>query len=395
MHLIKKYRSVFLTLVVASGLIAWIYINAPAPQQKAVQTKIPKVPYAQLVVSNQAIPIFSRGRVSASEIRQITSEVPGLVRQVSKQLNKGANVKKGDLLVQLDEQPFILDVAQKQADLDRTKLELVRIKAKAVVAQRGLKKNASEYARHIPQVRHANSQVAAAEAALAYAKNKLEKTAIKAPISGKVISLNITEGEFIKAVSSIAKIYGTQAVEVRLPLNDHQIDILGLNNTEGISLMSAATRPQVSLNSYQNKDHRWLGSIARTEGERDMNQLLYVIAQVSSETPFNTGRNPLLPGSFVEAKIEGEKVNHLKIIPRIAEQASNTVWVINENNQLHRKTIDVLYRGKEKIYIKTGLDVNDRVVTGSFHLMAEGLAVRPYLPETLLLTDKILASTSK
>jgi len=149
------------------------------------------------------------------------------------------------------------------------------------------------------------------------------------------------------------------------------------------------------LNSYQNKDHRWLGSVVRTEGERDMNQLLYVIAQVSSETPFNTDRKPLLPGSFVEAKIEGEKIKQLKIIPRSAEQASNTVWVIGENNQLHRKTIDVIYRGKEEVYIKSGLDVNDRVVTGSFHLMAEGLTVQPYLPEPLLLADQIVARANK
>jgi RND family efflux transporter MFP subunit len=394
MHFIKKNRTVFLTFVFAIGLIFCININAPEPQQKPIQITLSKVPYTPLIIRNQAIPIYSRGRVSASEVRQITSEVPGLVRQVSQYLNKGANVKKGDLLVQLDEEPYILEIAQKKADLDRAKLALVIAKAKAVVAQKGLKNNASEYARHIPQVRQASSQVAAAEAALAYAKKKLKKTTISAPINGTVISLNITEGEFIKATSSIAKIYGTQAVEVRLPLNDHQIDILGLNNTEDLSLTTTESKPLVRLNSYQNTDDRWLGRITRTEGERDLDQLLYVIAEVSSDLPFNAGRKILLPGSFVEAKIEGKKITSLKIIPRNAEQASNTIWVIDKDNQLQRKVVDIIYRGKKKVYIKSGLDVNDRVVIGSFHLMAEGLTVQPYLPLPPLMIDKALASVS-
>lgn len=377
MYYLKKYRLILFTVVFALGLIVWIFTNAPAPQEKPVYTKVPKVPYTTLVVRNQAIPIFSRGRVSASEIRQITNEVPGLVKKVSVQLKKGTTVKEGDLLIQLDEQPFILEIAQRQADLDRVKLELVKIKAKAVVAQRGLGKNASEYARHIPQVRHAKSQVAAAEAALSYAKKKLEKTSITAPINGKVVDLTITEGEYINATSSLAKIYGTQTVDVRLPLNDQQIEILGLANESELLYEGRAIGPQVTLRSYQNKESRWLGFISRTEGERDINQLIYVLAQVSSEAPFNSAQKPLLPGSFVEAEIEGKPVSNLQIIPRNAEQESNTVWVIDEDNRLRRKLVDVIYRGKKDAYLRSGLTKDDRVVTGSFHLMAEGLKVQP------------------
>src|SRR5690554_6148416 len=136
MHLIKKYRFIILTLLIASAAIAWIFINAPAPQEKPVSVKVPKVPYSLVVISDQPIPVFSRGRVSASEVRQITTEVPGLVKQVSEHLKKGATVKQHDLLIQLDEQPFILEVAQRQADLDRVKLELVRIEAQAKVAKK-------------------------------------------------------------------------------------------------------------------------------------------------------------------------------------------------------------------------------------------------------------------
>ncbi len=378
MNLIKNNRLTILTIISASVLISWIYFNAPKPQEKSLATKAPKISYSLLIERNQAIPVFTRGRVTAAEIRQITNEVPGLVTQVSENLKKGSNVKQGDLLIQLDEQPYILEIALKQADLDRVRLDFVRATAQATVAKNGLQNNATEYAQHIPQVRFASSQVAAAEAALSYAKKKLEKTKIVSPIDGKVVDLMITEGQFINATSSIAKIYGTQMVEVRLPLNDQQIDLLSLAGKINLN-SKGETLPKVVLSNYQSKDRRWQGVISRAEGERDNNQLVYAIAQVASDDPFNQQQKPLLPGSFVEAKIEGKPINNLQIIPRHAEQAANTVWVIDESNKLRRKIIEIIYRGKTETYVKAGLNKNDRIVTGSFALMAEGLAVQPHL----------------
>lgn len=378
MKSIKNNHLTILTIISASVLISWIYFNAPKPQEKSLTTKAPKISYSLLIERNQAIPVFTRGRVTAAEIRQITNEVPGLVTQVSENLKKGSNVKQGDLLIQLDEQPYILEVALKQADLDRVRLDFVRATAQATVAKNGLQNNATEYAQHIPQVRFASSQVAAAEAALSYAKKKLEKTKIVSPIDGKVVDLMITEGQFINATSSIAKIYGTQMVEVRLPLNDQQIDLLSLAGKINLN-SKGETLPKVVLSNYQSKDRRWQGVISRAEGERDNNQLVYAIAQVASDEPFNQQQKPLLPGSFVEAKIEGKPINNLQIIPRHAEQAANTVWIIDESNKLRRKIIEIIYRGKTETYVKAGLNKNDRIVTGSFALMAEGLTVQPYL----------------
>lgn len=389
MLLIKKHYKAALILMAASVLITWIFGNAPEPQKDIKKSKLPRVPFANVIINSQSVPIISRGRVSASQIRQITSEITGLVIHVSADLVKGALVKKGDLLIQLDQRSFILDIAQKQTALDQAKLQLLKTKAKARVAQKGVGKNASEYARHIPQLRHANSQVNAAQAALDYSTEQLNKTSIKAPIDGKIIDLHITEGQFIQATSAIAKIYGTEMVEVRLPLNDRQIDILGINYKQQNKFIGPSFNPRVTLNSYQDNNNSWNGYITRTEGERDNNQLLYVVAQVPSQSHFNPTQSALLPGSFIQARIQGKIIDDLVIIPRNAVQANNRVWIINPNNTLASKTVDILYRGKELIYISAGLNANERVATGSFHLMSEGLIVDPWtkdIPHPLTLT---------
>jgi RND family efflux transporter MFP subunit len=405
MHLLNKYHKAFLLFAIASGLIFWIVSNAPEPLKTPKITKLPKIPFVEVLLADQAIPVLSRGRVTASEIRQISSEIPGLVKHLSKNLMKGAWVKKNDLLIQLDEQPFILDIAQKQAQLDLTRLNLIKTKATAKVARKGLSEASSDYARHIPQLREANSRVDAAQAALNYAESQLKKTAIRAPIDGNIIELHITEGEYIPATFAIAKIYGTKMVEVRLPLNDRQIDILGIqhnqqqmtnSNASGESKSKAdefSANPKVTVSTYQDKSHHWYGHIARTEGERDSNQLLYVIAQVPSQNPLNPSRKPLLPGSFVEANIQGKTIQGLKIIPRNAEQENGKVWIINQDNLLVSNKVEVLYRGKEKLYLGAGLHEKDRVVTGAFHLMAEGIEVEPKAEVSSLIKQALAKDT--
>mgnify|MGYP000512297367 FL=1 len=116
MLLLKKIRSLLLVLLTATVCIASIYLNAPKPEQNKMLVTPPKIPYSSVGVTDLAIPIFSRGKVSASEVREVTNEVPGLVQYVSPDLHTGSNLKKNDILIQLDEQAFVMDMAQKQAE---------------------------------------------------------------------------------------------------------------------------------------------------------------------------------------------------------------------------------------------------------------------------------------
>jgi RND family efflux transporter MFP subunit len=348
----------------------------PKPEKSVEVNDVPSLTYTNVILQDQAIPVYSRGKVSAAHIRHITSEVPGLVEYKNPKLIRGAFVEQGELLIKLDQQPFILDIAEKQSTLDKAKLQLSETQAKARIAQKSAGKKSSEYARHIPQLTFAKSQVEAAKAALTYAKTQLEKTEIIAAISGKVIEDNINQGEYLQSTSAIGKLYGTDIVEVRLPLNDHQIDILGLKE---IDLLDSNNDKKVTVkvNSYHDSETVWHGHISRIEGERDNNQLLYVIAQIDNSHIDNQDNSPLLPGSFIEASIHGKTLKGLRILPRALIQADKQVWVINDDNRLERKEVNILYRGKELVYIQSGVNRHEKVVNTSFHQLISGLLVEP------------------
>lgn len=363
-------------LFIAAGSIYLLTDNKPIPEKSEIIVNIPVVPYTVARSAEISIPIFSRGKATPSQTRHITSEVPGLVTFVNAQLINGGLVQQDELLVQLDQQPFILDIAQNQSSLDQAKLHYFETKAKARVAKKGAGRNASDYALYVPQLRYANSQVEAARAALSYAQKQLEKTSIKAPISGKVILANIHTGEYLQASQELAKVYGTETVEIRLPLNDHQISLLGLQYSEQ-KTEELDVFPNVLIQNFQDNSITWHGTITRTEGERDKNQLLYVIATVNNSDSNNSATKPLLPGSFIQATITGNLQKDLHILPRESLQAENKLWTISTADRLSRRSVDVIYRGKDKIYITSGIKLGERIVTGSFSNLVDGLLVDP------------------
>ena len=294
---------------------------------------------------------------------------------IAPELKKGEIVNADQLLVQIDEQPLILDIAQKKAQLTQTKLRQEETEANARVARRQAGRNASDYARFVPQLAYANSQVEAAEAALQYAYDQLENTKISSPIEGKVVDVFINEGDLVQTGSPVAVLYGMNQAEIRLPLNDAELMIIGVEENTSTET-GPSFMPQVTLRDYESGDE-WNGYIVRTDGERSANQLLYIIAQVNGDEMYsNTGRY-LVPGSFLEAEIRGQEIENMRILPRDVILSGDAIWMINADNTIQRQPVTIRYRGKEFAYIDTALPPGTRVVAGNFNRLVEGMTVEP------------------
>lgn len=371
-----KFIILVLAICIVGGIGGYfIYTLAPAPTSGSKPVIIPTVPYTEVKISSRSIPVYSRGRVQAASVHKVTSQVSGLVTNVSPLLKKGSQITESELLAQIDEQPLILDIAQKKATLSQTKLKLEETQANARVARKQTGRNASDYARFVPQLDYANSQVEAAQAALEYAYQQLEETKITAPISGKVLETFIDEGDLLQIGSPIAVLNSMNDMEIRLPLNDRELIITGANKT-GTDDDGPVSLPEVYFTDFNSKD-RWKGYIVRTDGMRSQNQLLYVIAQVRGNNVFSDMGRRLVPGSFIEAEIRGREIDDLRIMPREALQPEDAIWVISPDNHIQRQRISVVYRGRENVYLDTRLPPGTKVVSGGFHRLIEGMEVRP------------------
>jgi HlyD family secretion protein len=171
--------------------------------------------------------ILASGALTYQAEVKLVSEIMGRVRQVL--VNEGDEVKKGQLLLQLDPAQAQAQVAQFEASLAQSRLAIERVRVnamtldtkwkrfqalreKGLVDQNSFDDIASQ--RNMAQVElESSSQVMhQTEAQLNQAREGLAKTQLRAPIDGKVVALIIKSGE--TAVPSAMSIAGSDLMTV-------------------------------------------------------------------------------------------------------------------------------------------------------------------------------------
>lgn len=139
------------------------------------------------------------GRVEAVEQVEVRARITGYIQSVN--FAPGANVKKGDVLFQIDPRPFDNEVARAEANLanlrvqaDLAKLEFER--AEKLLAERATSKR--EYDDISSRMRGLEAQLRGAQATLDTARLNRSYTLVTAPVSGRVGKAEITAGNLVQ-----------------------------------------------------------------------------------------------------------------------------------------------------------------------------------------------------
>ena len=94
------------------------------------------------------------------------------------------------------------------------------------------------------------------------------------------------------------------------------------------------------------------GEIVRTEGEIDPGtRMVKMIAQVQRPYDQPDGTAPLTVGLFVDAEIEGREVEDAVVLPRAALQSEGHVHVIEANDRLAVRQVEVVRLLGEEVYV--------------------------------------------
>lgn len=112
----------------------------------------------------------------------LSAEVVSRVQKINKKM--GESIKKGELLIKLNDVLFVSNLKKAESALDRAKVQLA-----------AKKQLFHDNVASLFELKEGESDVATAQADLAMAKRNLEATSILAPFDGKVIAVSIEEHE--------------------------------------------------------------------------------------------------------------------------------------------------------------------------------------------------------
>jgi RND family efflux transporter MFP subunit len=143
--------------------------------------------------------VFS-GRVEAAEIVEIRARATGFLRKVH--FKEGEEVKAGQLLFEIDPQPFEVEVRRAQAVVKQMQARK-EAQENTVNRLRELVKRAAvsreEYNKAAKDLAEAEAGLEVARATLDFAQIQLEFTKVRAPISGRVGQSRLSAGNLVKA----------------------------------------------------------------------------------------------------------------------------------------------------------------------------------------------------
>jgi multidrug efflux system membrane fusion protein len=168
---------------------------AAPPNNQAVPVVVAKVQRRSIPVELRAI-----GTGKAFKTVSVESQVAGIVKEVH--YHQGQLVQRGDLLITLDDKPFLASLAQAQATLARDKaqaqLDKIELERYAKLLDAGIIAR-EQFDQYMATATAANATVQADEAAIQTVKIQLSYCSIYAPISGVTGVQLVYPGATVKA----------------------------------------------------------------------------------------------------------------------------------------------------------------------------------------------------
>jgi len=106
--------------------------------------------------------------------------------------------------------------------------------------------------------------------------------------------------------------------------------------------------------------------------------MVHVVARVAD--PYGIGSDgvdaPLAVGLFVEAEIEGKRIDAAYVLPRAALRGDQRVYLIDHQARLRFRDVEVLRAERGRVVIGGGLSPGDRVCVSPLSAVIDGMKVR-------------------
>lgn len=370
----KKFLKVFLPLLVlliAAG-IAWYAINnKPDAERKKPPVSTPTVEVAVVEKQNYPISLKTQGTVRPHTETNLVAQVSGVITKVSSDFNNGSFFSKDDLLLRIDPRDYQTAVTLAESSLAQARLKFSQEQARAAQARRdwgrlGEPGKPSDLVLRKPQLQSERANISAAKAQLEQAKLNLQRTRITAPYDGRLLEKNADLGQFVNPGNVLGKIYAVDFAEVRLPLNNKQLAFVDIPESfRGKEKNKPTPAPEVLLKAnIGGKNWEWPARIVRSEGAIDTrSRQTFVVAQVDDPySQLNPGQPPLKVGQFVEAEIKGKVVENVFVIPAAALHAGNHVFLVDDEKNLRKQEVDVVWQDSQSVVIKSGLKTGNQLV---------------------------------
>jgi membrane fusion protein, multidrug efflux system len=365
----QKHAALGALALLVVGVVTWRVVHKPAdaaaraaPQAIAVDTA---------AVGHTDVPIYLEGlgTVQAFYTVTVTARVDGELQKIA--FTEGQQVRKGDLLAQIDPRPnqaaydqALAAKAKDAAQLANAKLDLERYTL--LQPQDLASKQTVDTAR--AQVDQLTAQLQVDQAVIDNARTQLEYTRITSPINGRTGIRLIDPGNIVHGANATGIVVVTQVqpISVIFTLPEEDLSVVGA--------ALAAGAVKVTTLSRDGKTELDQGTLSLVDNEIDQ-----TTGTAKLKATFGNERNTLWPGQYVNARVLVRTERDALTLPTTAVQLGPNgpfTYVIKADSTVEVRPLKIGAESGGMTVIKDGLALNDRVVTSNQYRLQSGAHVR-------------------
>lgn len=309
-------------------------------------------------------------RLESPQTVALMPRVSGVINSI--EFKEGDKVKKGDVLFQLDDRPFLAVVASLEAQINSAKAALKQAqsedkRAVRLIAQKAISAEQAQARTSI--LRQREAQLVALQAQLKSAQLDLEFASVVSPIDGIISRANITKGNNVLAGQSIL----TSIVSNKAMYAYFDVDERTWNRS--FDDVTASSRQLVAMQKVGQQDFAYSGYINFID-----NQVNAATGTLRVRAVFNDNTEKLRAGSFARIKLAANEISQTVIIPDRAigtDLKNRFVLTVGENNILQYTLVKVGERYGSLRAITSGLKQGDVIAVNGPARVGPGMQIAP------------------
>ena len=351
----------------------------PAAQQAALAARTVRVTTVEMTPHKVSIERELTGRTVSYRWAEVRPEVNGILRE--RCFTEGTYVKQGDVLYRIEPDIYkaALDSAQAAYASAEANLQVTRLREKRIADMlRTRSVSQQDYDDAKAALKAAQANVMGTLAAVRTAQINLDRTEIKAPISGFITKSNFSVGALmsVSQLKELATIHQTDPIYVELSQSSDDLYMLKRQFETQIGMEKAvpsnikATLTMSDGSAYPSVGHL---NFAGVDVDQSTNTVL-----LRAEFP-NPDRD-LLPGLFVRTNLILGEDSQAVLAPQQAvlrdAKGAPYVYLIGKDGKAERRLITISHAIGNDWYVTGGLKLGERIIFNGVHNVRAGMPVQ-------------------
>ena len=360
---LKWALSIGVMLLAIGGAFALVATKEEPPRaEKRLEGTLVEV--IEVQGNRHEVDLRAKGTVVPAREIILQPELGGRVIWQSSELVAGGRFKEGQPIVKIDARDYQLAVEAFRSQVNRAKLDLRLEARRGEVAKRewnafgdiDANDDQRALAQREPQLEASRLALKAAQSSLKKAKLDLARTTLRAPFNAMVVNESVDTGQLISPQTAVARLVGTDRYHVRV-----SVPVVSLKTMQARS----GDDPGSEVRVVQRVGHETIeraGEVIRQLPDLDPGGAMARIL-VSIDDPLGDGKAlPLLLGSFVDVAVVATPIENAVRVPRVALHNGRNVYVMNDDDLLEIRTVQIAWTEPDAVLVSDGLEPNERVV---------------------------------